>query len=85
MADGSERSPEQTEKGQQETSEKVEMNHKDEGKEENDAAKDIKSSEEESNISKRRIAEAGRASANAAALLCDLLLGACAPQGTMAK
>ncbi|KPJ10098.1 Serine/threonine-protein phosphatase 6 regulatory subunit 2 [Papilio machaon] len=39
MADGSERSPEQTEKGQQETSEKVEMNHKDEGKEENDGAK----------------------------------------------
>ncbi|KPJ03738.1 Serine/threonine-protein phosphatase 6 regulatory subunit 2 [Papilio xuthus] len=84
MTDGSERSPEQTEKGQQETSEKVEMNHKDEGQE-NDAAKDTKLSEEESSISKRRIAEAGRASANAAALLCDLLLGACAPQGSMAK
>lgn len=35
MTDHSERSPEQTEKGQQETSEKLEMNHK-EGKEQND-------------------------------------------------
>ncbi|XP_013139393.1 PREDICTED: serine/threonine-protein phosphatase 6 regulatory subunit 3 [Papilio polytes] len=84
MTDRSERSPEQTEKGQQETSEKVEMNHK-EGKEQNDPETDSKSCDEESGMSKKRIAEAGRASANAAALLCDLLLGACAPQGSMAK
>ncbi|CAH2046670.1 unnamed protein product, partial [Iphiclides podalirius] len=75
ITDGEERSPDQIEKGQQETSEKVEMNHKDDNGKEGTDKEDAEITERHS---KRLIAEAGRASANAAALLCDLLLGACA-------
>ncbi|CAK1585072.1 unnamed protein product [Parnassius mnemosyne] len=82
ITDGAERSPEQTEKGQQETSEKVELNHKQEDKNE---SMDNAAEEEKLSREKRRIAEAGRASANAAALLCDLLLGACDPPGNIRR
>ncbi|XP_068633869.1 serine/threonine-protein phosphatase 6 regulatory subunit 3-B [Battus philenor] len=81
VSDAAERSPEQTEKGQQETSEKVEMNHKEDGVDGNKDEKVTNDSEEQSSC-KKRGAEAGRASANAAALLCDLL--AFEPPGTTA-